>query len=145
MGEAIYGVDAETLENIICEYINQHNLSLCLVEFGITPSLAGRVRLGQPNHFHAYELERRPKSESDFLDALTTFRNKASCEIGFGIALIQNSTVQVSFAYQDTTHEKTLSRSYGGPREYAPLWAQNTGLDFLRRQLNQNSGINQEE
>ena len=145
LGENIYGVDAETLENVICEYINQHNLSLCLVEFGITPSLAGRVRLGQPNHFHAYELEQKPKSESDLLNALTASRDKASCDVGFGIALIQNATIQVTFVYQDGTHEKILHRSYGGPPEYAPLWAKNIGLDFLRRQLNQNSGINQEE
>jgi len=27
------------------------------------------------------------------------------------------------------------SRKYGGPKEHIPLWAQNIGLDFLRRQL----------
>ena len=145
LGKDIYGIDEETLENVICQYINQHNLSLCLVESGIAPSLADRIRLGQPNHFHVKELTQPPKSESDILNALTVLRDEVSCDIAFGIALIQTDRVQVNLAYQDVTQEKTLRRNYGGPREYAPLWAQNTGLDFLRRQLNRNIGINQEE
>jgi hypothetical protein len=35
--------------------------------------------------------------------------------------------------YSDKDSLETVTRTYGGPPDHAPLWAQNIGLDFLRR------------
>jgi len=140
LGENIYGVDAETLENVICRDLNQKGLSLCLVEAGLEPTLAARVRLGQPNQITMEELLEAPQTEAGLQESLSTMLEKISCDIGFGIVLNQNDAVQIIYAYQDPNQQISMQRNYGGPREYAPLWAQNTGLDFLRRQLKQNIG-----
>ncbi len=145
LGDAIYGIDEETLENIICQYLNQNDLSLCLVEAGLTPPLAKRIRLGQPDHFHPQVLTRCPATEAELLQALTAFQDEIPYDIRFGISLTYQDQVQASFAYQDAAGATTLQRKYGGPPENAPLWAQNTGLDFLRRKLEQYFETYQEE
>jgi hypothetical protein len=43
--------------------------------------------------------------------------------------------VTIHFIYLDPQRTERRTRTYGGPRDYAPLWAQNSGLDFLRRNL----------
>jgi len=145
LGETIYGVDEETLESVICQQLNHNNRSLCLVETGMDPALAERLRLGQPDQLQTKSMKETPKSESELLDELIKAKKEYSCDVMFGITLIMNENVHVIFAYLDLERTKTKIRKYGGPREYALLWAQNTGLDFLRRQLNQNTGMTQEE
>ncbi|MFW5714172.1 MAG: competence/damage-inducible protein A [Brevefilum sp.] len=144
LGEAIYGANEETLENIICQQLNQNDFSLCLVESGMDPPLAERIRLGQPDQFHVNRLTKVPKSEMELLETIKEMQGGQPCEIAFGIALDDRENVRVIFAYQDTEQTQTKTRRYGGPQEYAHLWAQNTGLDFLRRQLNQFIGMTQE-
>jgi len=145
LGENIYGINEDTLEIIVCTNLNHYNLSLGLVEFGLDPALAERIRLGQPERLHTQKLNEMPKGESELLETITAMQKANACDIAFGIALIPDEKIHVIFAYQDATHIITKTRKYGGPRGYAPLWAQNTGLDFLRRQINQNFGLTQKE
>jgi hypothetical protein len=53
----------------------------------------------------------------------------------FGLVLVKNDRVALHLAYQDAKVQASESRYYGGPREYASLWAGHVGLDFLRRKL----------
>ncbi len=145
LGENIYGVDEDTLETVICQKLNSNDLSLCLVEFGMEPTLANRVRFGQPDQLHTKILTNAPHSTTELSNALIMMQEDVSCDIAFGMALIPNENVHVIFAYRDAKQNKTKLKKYGGPREYARLWAQNTGLDFLRRQINQYIGVTQEE
>jgi nicotinamide-nucleotide amidase len=135
LGENIYGVDEQTLESIVCHTLNENNLSLCLVEAGLEPTLGDRLRLGQPDHFFVEELAQIPATEPELLSALRAARADSACDVGFGIVLMFKDPVEVLYAYQDAKKEKTMRRNYGGARGYAHLWAQNTGLDLLRRQL----------
>ena len=135
LGENIYGVNEETLEGIICQMLNTSSLSLYLAESGMNPSLAERVRLGIPDKMQAVSLDELPQTESALMDALLALPETHASDIAFGAALVLNENVQAIFAYRDSFQHKTINRKYGGPRDYARLWAQNTGLDFLRRQL----------
>lgn len=145
LGDNIYGVNEETLENLICQKLNRNRLSLCIVEFGMNPTLAERIHLGQPVKIKTLKLAEAPKEESELAEALVAMQNNFPCDISLGIALILKDNIEVILAYQDAHQNKEMTKKYGGPREYARLWAQNTGLDFLRRQLNQNISITQEE
>lgn len=145
LGDNIYGVNEDTLENLICQKLNCNHLSLCIVEFGMNPTLAERVRLGQPDKIKTQRLSEAPKTESDLAEALAAMQKNTPCDISLGVALILKDNVQVIFAYQDAHQKKMMTRKYGGHREYTRLWAQNMGLDFLRRQLDQNIGMTQKE
>jgi len=135
LGENIYGQDDETLEGIVCQLLNQQKTKLSLFEYGLNGTLISRLKLGQPSHLTTQILEEPPKSLEDFEHQLQTHVQNAGCDICFGVALILNEKVNVYFVYQDHQKKVSKTRSYGGPRGYAPLWVQNIALDFLRRQL----------
>ena len=135
LGENIFGKDEETLENVICQALNQRNLSFGVLEFGLDGSFISRVRLGQPDQIDTHILDSPPSGEEALEDILTSFRKSAQWDTGFGVSLIINEEIKVYLSYQDSQTHKSTTRAYGGPPGYAQLWAQNIGLDFLRRNL----------
>lgn len=135
LGKNIYGQDAETLESVVCNHLNQHNLRLCLTESGLNHELIDRINLGLPDNIISKIIDESPLDIKVFAEEINKNFTASRCDIGFAAALILNEKITVHTIYQDMQHMEMKTRTYGGPRDYAPLWAQNTGLDFLRRHL----------
>lgn len=135
LNDNIYGQDEETLESVVCNLLNQHQLKLCLVEFGLNQGMSKRIKLAQPDEIAVHALEKSPQDIRDFKMITDSYFEDLQCDIGFSVALIYNQKVTVHYIYKDIQNTDQDSHTYGGPRDYAPLWAQNTGLDFLRRHL----------
>jgi competence/damage-inducible protein CinA-like protein len=135
LGDHIYGQDEETLESVVSEQINKHHLKLGLVEYGLEGTLIDRVRSVLPEHFQGEILAEEPADLRSFEEEIKSKCNEMACDIILGIALIVNETVTLHYVYQDRQSQESTTQTYGGPQDHAPLWAQNTGLDFLRRQL----------
>jgi hypothetical protein len=145
LGNNIYGMNQESLESVISKILNQHNLSLHLAEFGMLTTLAERLRLSQPDQINAKLFEEVPENETELLDLLSDHSSGSTSDIAFGVALQITDSVRAYFAYRDKDQQVVKTRQYGGPKEYARLWAENTGLDFLRRQLNRRIGMTEKE
>jgi competence/damage-inducible protein CinA-like protein len=135
LGENIYGQDGETLEIIISQYINRHHFKLGLVEFGLDGKLTERIKTGQPDQFYSNITNKAPENLADFETTMGEISQKNECDVWLGVAANHEQAHFVHFYYQDAKIVKSKTRKYGGPNEYIPLWAQNVGLDFLRRQL----------
>lgn len=135
LGDSIYGQDEETLESVVSLLLNKHHLKLLLIEHGLEGELVSRLKLGQPDQFESVLLEEQPENLEDFENQITGGKQTSPGTILFGVALLLNEKVSVHLVYQDAQETVTETRFYGGPRDYAPLWAQNSGIDFLRRQL----------
>ncbi|HSB65369.1 MAG TPA: CinA family nicotinamide mononucleotide deamidase-related protein [Anaerolineales bacterium] len=133
LGDWIYGVDQETLEEVSLRSLTQNKWTLTVLEAGLGgymvcrlagakgPFLAGHVLVGTP--------------DADELHKLTQdFRQLHHADVGLGVAIIpvQNSVNVLSELI--TPHEtQKLNRLYGGPPEYASYWAFNQSLDLIRR------------
>jgi len=137
LGENIYGQDEETLESVVCQILNDKNLAIDMTEFGLDGTLINRIKLGQPGQLIGREMPSEPQGLNAFSEQIIRSCQKDQYQVCFGAALMLNKKVTAFFVYHDRHQTQTKSRMYGGPREYAQLWAQNTGLDFLRRQLTQ--------
>lgn len=135
LGDNIYGVNEQTLESVVCQQINQESLSLCLLEYGLDGTLQDRINRGQPDHFHSQQIGTRPDSMQALVEKVNTFYEENKCDIILGVVLLIDDKVTANFVYQDQFSLITQTRNYGGPHEYGILWAQNSSLDFLRRQL----------
>jgi nicotinamide-nucleotide amidase len=135
LGENVYGQDEETLESVICDLLNQHHLKLCLIESGTNLGLIKRVKLAQPDEMTFHVLDPSTNVIQALKEQMRRTIQNSQCDIALGVALIINKEITVHFIYQDMQSGDQKTRNYGGPRDYAPLWAQNTGLDFLRRHL----------
>lgn len=135
LGENIYGQDQDTLESVISRFVNQHHLKLCVGEFGFEESLLNRLRCGHPDHLNGIILEKQPENAEELAMNIREKLESIHYDVLFGSALIKNLKISCIFYYQDQYQQQAFVRVYGGPEENALLWAQNTSLDFLRRQL----------
>jgi competence/damage-inducible protein CinA-like protein len=135
LGDNIYGQDEETLVRIIGNFLTENKKQFCLVEYGLNPPLKNKLTLVMSEPIPSVTLDHEPESLQSFTQEMETAFNNTQGDICFGIALIVNETVTVHAIFQDGQGQTLLTRTYGGPKDHAVLWAQNTGLDFLRRQL----------
>ncbi len=137
LGEHIYGRDEQTLASIIQQQLEQTGLSLNVISFGLKDALQKPLSILQDHLAVEKTLTEQPENLEKFTQQISSFQHQGHCSITLGIALVINENkIELMIAYQD--HDRTLTkyRTYGGPLGYAPLWSANTGLDFLRRQLN---------
>jgi len=135
LGNNIYGEDEETLESVICNFLNRWKKKLCLIEGKSNTGLIERFKKVQSDNIFFRKLEGDPQDLQAFYDQIDSIHGNTDCDIYLGIALTINEKVTVHFVYLAPEQTEKRTRTYGGPRDYASLWAQNTGLDFLRRNL----------
>ena len=135
LGNNIYGQDEETLDSKISQQLSQTTFKLVVVECGLNGAFTSLPILGQHLQVRMQNLDKQVDNKETFIRHIQSLRQDQQCDIGFGAALDLNERVSAYFVFQDSKQTNSLKRTYGGPRENAPLWAFNTGLDFLRRQL----------
>lgn len=134
LGENIYGQDGKTLEGIVSDLLNRQDLKFNLVTHGLKGTFASRLELGQPNNLTIKHLADTPEDMRTFQRQLAQLTEDDS-EITFGVALLLNEKITLHLIFNHPENRARQTKMYGGPRDYALLWAQNTGLDFLRREL----------
>jgi len=131
----VYGQDEETLAFVISQITNQHGIKIGVLEYGLDGKFTEQLKLGQPDQLHASILNEKPENIIDFERTLDDFKEDAGCDVWLGIAVNLNEANTAHLYFQNSRQKVSKTRKYGGPKEYIPLWAQNIGLDFLRRQL----------
>ncbi|MGB9586155.1 MAG: competence/damage-inducible protein A [Anaerolineales bacterium] len=131
--ENIYGADGETLEQIALESLKSHQWRLVVCESNSDGNLIQRLhRFSDP--FIAGEIQSGTLTDEELSAATERFRNFHSVECGLGIAITPNQQTQNITIYLSTPiNKKIYSRPYGGPPQYAPIWAGNHALDILRK------------
>jgi len=145
LGENIYGQDEETLESKICQMLSQKMLQLTLVEYGLNGAFTSLQTLYQHDAVQMLILDEEAFDYDTFSKHIQSLRQEQQCDIGYGAALVMDKQVSANFILHDSKHTEVLISSYGGPRENAPIWALNIGLDFLRRQLIKITGFKEKE
>jgi nicotinamide-nucleotide amidase len=135
LGVNIYGKDEETLESVVSRELDLQGLSLGLVEYGMGGSLIERVQSVHPEKFKSFIHDDLPEDLPLFEHQIDEYCHQLESDVCLGVALIIDEGVTVYYVYKDKQNQKSFSRTYGGPQDHALLWAQNTGLDLLRRQI----------
>jgi competence/damage-inducible protein CinA-like protein len=137
LGDHIYGQDEQTLESVIHDLLEPTTLSLGVVTFGLGNRLQKRLSVTKDYLTAEKTLSTAPDSLDDFTRKVTSFYDDEDCDIVLGTALVlQEDKIELMIVYHDPDQVLAKYRTYGGPPGYAPLWSENTGLDFLRRHIN---------
>ena len=134
LGDNIYGQDEQTLEGIIAKTLNERENSLVVLESGLGGSLIARINSAQPQHFKGTLLSVHPTGLSGLIEQVQSHKTLSQCDLCLGVTVTVDEVVTMHCVYSDTNSLESITRTYGGPPDHAPLWAQNIGLDFLRRQ-----------
>lgn len=133
LGNWIYGVDSDTLEEVALKHLQHKGWTLVAVESGLRGELIRRLaRANGP--FRGGEVITTEPTPDELLEFTEALRQTRHAEIGLGVAILSSESRQEICLVSTTPMGKKVSvREYGGHPEYAPKWALNNGLNLIRR------------
>jgi nicotinamide-nucleotide amidase len=133
LGDCVYGVDQDTLEEIALRAVADKNWTIAVVEAGLNGLLSRRLASCEGPFLGGQVLKEPPIV--DELSAITDlYRKNQHADVGFGVAILPEADKLQAQLFLITPDGKyQYFRPYGGPREYGPLWALNQSLDIIRR------------
>jgi hypothetical protein len=124
LGEVIFGVDEDTLEDVTFAAVKKRGWKLTLLGYGLTDSITRSGRL--PGIASLPDL--KPGALPNELRAAMT-KDSAACALGIA-AFIDEMAAEVMVI--TPRGEKMHRLTYGGHPRNLPRWAANLGLNMLR-------------
>ncbi|UCF61774.1 MAG: hypothetical protein JSV37_03580, partial [Anaerolineaceae bacterium] len=135
LGDAIYGIDDESLEKVALDSVTKCGWRLVILEAGT----GGVIAAGFSAHgsgFAGGQVLPVPDDEEDLEKALIDLQNDRSAEVGLALVLRPDGERHIiDVIFRTPEGEERLDRSYGGPPTYAPEWAMSLAANLIRRRL----------
>ncbi|MBG0787130.1 MAG: competence/damage-inducible protein A [Anaerolineaceae bacterium] len=135
LGNNIYGQDQETLQGVINGMLNEKDLSLGVVEYGLDGTLIEQIQSEHPRNFKSFILDDQPEDIDLFENQVAEYAKQLDVDACLGAALIVDTHVTLYIVYIQGESHDNITRHYGGPKDHAPLWSRNASLDYLRRKI----------
>ena len=131
LGDHIFGTDEDTLEGVLKHMLDDRQLSLVTVEYGMDQYLAHclqAVGIAPENT--------QSSSTADIHDTLIKLRKERAAQYGLGVVVqpLEHGT-QLTITLFTPDQELTENRKFLGESTLAAKWAANSAMDILRRQL----------
>ena len=132
LGQAVYGIDQDTLEDAVVHNLHAHQWTLAALECGLSGDLLSHLaRLGDA--FKGGEILPGLPDPELRLQATAQFLDSRGADVALGAFLVPGAERQEIFITLVSPHgSKEFSRPYGGPPGNAPRFAVNHSLDLLR-------------
>ncbi len=133
LGDSIYGVDDETLEDVALRSLASKNLTICVLEAGTGGDIIRRLApVGRP--FLGGQVLSELTSPEELVAQADTYRASLQADAALGVVIHPSPGAQVVSLVLLTPHgSQQVTRRYAGAPEYAPLLAFNLSLDLIRR------------
>jgi nicotinamide-nucleotide amidase len=123
LGEVVFGVDEDTLEEMTLNKVAKRGWTLVGVESGLDGLLARKVP-------HTHSLS--DLSPASLIAALRAARADSNADAALGVAMYLEERA-AEMALITPQGEKTHRITYGGPPRSLARWSVNLALDWLRR------------
>lgn len=125
LGSIVFGVDEDTLEEVVLNMVAKRGLTLTAIESGLDGLLARKIP-------HTASL---PNLTPDSLmQALRAARTDSKADIALGVSIFIDERA-AEMAMITSKGEKTHHITYGGPPRSLPRWSMNLALNWLRTTL----------
>jgi len=122
IGDAVFGVDEDKLEDVVLNLVNQRGWKLVAIESGLNGLLSRTLP-----HVASF-----PDLTADSLmEALRTARKDSKADVALGVT-IHPEDRSADMALITPSGEKKHRITYGGPPRSLPQWAVNLALNWLR-------------
>ena len=122
LGQAIFGVDEERLEQVVLELVARRGWTLSAIESGLDGLLAQKIP-------HVKALP--GLTAATLLEALRALRQETHADVALGVT-VHPEDHSADMALITPRTEKTHRITYGGPPRSLPHWAMNLALNWLR-------------
>lgn len=130
LGSVIFGVDEDTLEEVVLNSLAKRGLTLTAIESGLDGLLARKVP-----HTASF-----PNLTPEALtQALRAARADSKADIALGVSVYMDERA-AEMAMITPKGEKTHRITYGGPPRSLPRWSMNLALNWLRTTLEEMNG-----
>lgn len=131
LGNAVFGVDEDTLEKVSFDAAAARGWNLAVLESGLDGRLTRSLSAAQPPNLLTVESAALQPGE---LAARTReVRERSGAKAALGVALFRSESEQVIELHLiHPDDEKSRRLTYGGPPNYSPRWAANMALNLLR-------------
>jgi competence/damage-inducible protein CinA-like protein len=123
LGDVVFGVDEDRLEDVVLNMVAKRGWTLVGVESGLDGLLARKVP-------HTVSIADR--STDSLLAALRAARADSNADVALGVAMHLEERA-AEMALITPSGEKTHHITYGGPPRSLARWSVNLALDWLRR------------
>lgn len=131
LGNAIFGVDEETLERSALDAAAARGWNLSVLESGLDGKLARA--LSADSHPNLLTVESATLEPGELAARTRELRERVSARASLGVALFRGESEQVIELVLVTPEgEQSHRLTYGGPPNYSPRWAGNMALNWLR-------------
>ncbi len=132
LGQWIYGVDQETLEETALRAVEHKGWSLAVLEAGLGGSLTCHLAAIR-GAFLGGEVLAGTLAPDELLALTEQYRQVRQAQVGLGVAIRPGPEKQeVYLALITPQGKQQLNRPYGGPPENTAQWAMNYALDLIR-------------
>jgi competence/damage-inducible protein CinA-like protein len=133
LGNWIYGVDEQTLQEVALDHLADLGWSLGLVEAGLNGKLTERIAATEGPFVGGKVLTELPRP-AQLQGLANEFKAAQDVDVCIGVGLYPAGEKQdIHLILITPDNEKTLIRSYGGPPQLAQSWAVNITLDLIRK------------
>jgi hypothetical protein len=135
LGDHIFGIDDETLDEVILRKMLARNLKIAIVECGLQGKLIDQLRKANYPIFYEKILS-QPCHEGAIVQEFQNPVAPPKDIVFLGVKIgddVNSKTLQLFLKYNDI--EEELSRSFGGSPDLFVPWIINMTLDFLRRNI----------
>ncbi len=122
LGDAVFGVDQDRLEEVTLDAVAKRGWTLTVIESGLDGLLARKI----PHTASIPDL-----SPAALMDALRAARARSKADIALGVSVYTDERA-AEIAMITPQGEKTHRITYGGPPRSLPRWAMNLALNWLR-------------
>jgi competence/damage-inducible protein CinA-like protein len=130
LGDAVYGADADTLEDIVAADLARKGLSASLVLHGFGEMLV--AKLVHSAYLHVSH-QPNPLPAGSFEDTWKETRRLPDPIIALASLSPSENQQVFEMKVKSAAGEKHLSRNYAGPAQMAPAYAEALSLDTIRR------------
>jgi hypothetical protein len=137
LGDHIYGQNGDTLPGVIHALLEKHEQTLNLIITGFDDDFGNAFAETHTDRIKITSINSQPADRQMIIAEMEKAHQNQNCGFVFGLSFLEDAHVNLHAIDPQTNQITTETRSYGGPRENARLWAENIGLDILRRKLTQ--------
>jgi len=124
LGQVVFGVDEDRLEEVTLDLIARRGWTLTAVESGLDGMLARKLRVPHTASFPTL-------NPAQLMQAVRAAQADSQADIALGVAVYPDERA-AEMTIISPSGEKTHRITYGGPPRSLPRWAMNLALNWLR-------------
>jgi len=125
LGNIVFGVDEDRLENVVLDMLTKHGLTLVTVESGLDGLLARKI----PHTASLPDL-----TAVSLIETLRNARSESKADFALGVTVNMDER-SADMAMISPKGEKTHRITYGGPPKSLTRWSMTLALNWLRMTL----------